>query len=108
VSAESGVHVDLVGRIWPHSGNLDLYFFMYLTDFCENTLEDVITKIETRLFKTVTGLTVKDFNLPVSLKVFNKEQMNAAIFAFRRTEDAFQRYTGTKSHEGQSHYGFWP
>jgi len=32
--------------------------FMYLTDFRENTLQDVITKIETGLFKVVTGLTV--------------------------------------------------
>jgi hypothetical protein len=31
---------------------------MYLTDFRENTLQDVITKIETGLFKVVTGLTV--------------------------------------------------
>jgi hypothetical protein len=32
--------------------------FMYLTDFRENTLQDVITKIEPDLFQTVTGLTV--------------------------------------------------
>ena len=31
--------------------------FMYLTDFRENTLQDVITKIEPGLFLTVTGLT---------------------------------------------------
>jgi hypothetical protein len=50
--------------------------FMYLTDFRENTLKDVITKIEPDLFQTVTGLTVKDFHLLVSLKVFNTEQMD--------------------------------
>ena len=81
--------------------------FMYLTDFRENTLKDVITKIETGLFKTVTGLTVKDFNLLVSLKVFNTEQKNAAVFAFRRYEDASLRYTGIESHEGLSHYGLY-
>jgi hypothetical protein len=54
--------------------------FMYLTDFRENTLQDVITKIETGLFETVTGLTVKDFHLLVRLKVFNTEQMNQAVF----------------------------
>src|SRR5699024_9457794 len=32
--------------------------FMYLTDFRENTLQDVITKLEPDLFKTVTGLSV--------------------------------------------------
>jgi hypothetical protein len=54
---------------------------MYLTDFRENTLQDVITKLEPELFLTVTGLTVKDFHLLVNLKVFNTEQMNQAVFA---------------------------
>jgi hypothetical protein len=74
--------------------------FMYLTDYRENTLYDVITKIEPGLFQAVTGLTVEDFNLLVSLKVFNTEQMNQAVFAFRRYEDASLRYTGIESHEG--------
>ena len=43
--------------------------FMYLTDFRENTLKDVITKLEPELFLTVTGLTVKDFHLLVRLRV---------------------------------------
>jgi hypothetical protein len=81
--------------------------FMYLTDFRENTLQDVITKIETGLFETVTGLTVKDFHLLVRLKVFNTEQMNQAVFAFRRYEDASLRYTGIESHEGLAHYGLY-
>jgi len=81
--------------------------FMYLTDFRENTLQDVITKIEPDLFETVTGLTVKDFHLLVWLKVFNTEQMNQAVFAFRRYEDASLRYTGIESHEGLSHLGGW-
>jgi len=81
--------------------------FMYLTDFRENTLQDVITKIETDLFETVTGLTVKDFHLLVRLKVFNTEQMNQAVFAFRRYEDASLRYTGIESHEGLTHYGLY-
>ena len=71
--------------------------FMYLTDFRENTLQDVITKLEPELFKTVTGLTVEDFHLLVRLKVFNTEQMNQAVFAFRRYEDASLRYTGIDS-----------
>jgi hypothetical protein len=79
--------------------------FMYLTDFRENTLVDVITKIEPDLFLTVTGLTVADFNLLVDLKVFNTERMNAAVFAFRRYEDSSLRYTGIDSHEGLTHIG---
>ena len=81
--------------------------FMYLTDFRENTLQDVITKLEPDLFLTVTGLTVKDFHLLVKLKVFNTEQMNQAVFAFRRYEDASLRYTGIESHKGLSHYGLF-
>jgi hypothetical protein len=81
--------------------------FMYLTDFRENTLQDVITKLEPDLFLTVTGLTVKDFHLLVRLKVFNTEQMNQAVFAFRRYEDASLRYTGIESHEGLEHYGLY-
>ncbi|MDA1277592.1 MAG: restriction endonuclease [Verrucomicrobia bacterium] len=81
--------------------------FMYLTDFRENTLQDVITKIEPDLFLTVTGLMVKDFHLLVRLKVFNTEKMNQAVFAFRRYEDASLRYTGIESHEGLTHYGLY-
>jgi len=79
--------------------------FMYLTDFRENTLQDVITKLEPDLFLTVTGLTVKDFHLLVRLKVFNTEHMNQAVFAFRRYEDSSLRYTGINSHEGLTRIG---
>jgi hypothetical protein len=81
--------------------------FMYLTDFRENTLQDVITRLEPELFLAVTGLTVKDFHLLVRLRVFNTEQMNQAVFAFRRYEDASLRYTGIESHEGLTHYGLY-
>ena len=81
--------------------------FMYLTDFRENTLQDVITKLEPDLFRTVTGLSVADFHLLVKLKVFNTEQMNQAVFAFRRYEDASLSYTGIDSHEGLTHYGLY-
>jgi predicted house-cleaning noncanonical NTP pyrophosphatase (MazG superfamily) len=81
--------------------------FMYLTDFRENTLQDVITRLEPDLFLAVTGLTVKDFHLLVRLKVFNTEQMNQAVFAFRRYEDASLRYTGIESHPGLTHYGLY-
>jgi len=81
--------------------------FMYLTDFRENTLQDVITKLEPDLFLAVTGLTVKDFHLLVRLRVFNTEQMNQAVFAFRRYEDASLCYTGIESHPGLTHYGLY-
>jgi hypothetical protein len=79
--------------------------FMYLTDFRENTLDDVITKIEPDLFRTVTGLSVKDFELLKSIGVFNATHMNQAVFAFRRYEDSSLRYTGIDSHEGLRRIG---
>jgi hypothetical protein len=81
--------------------------FMYLTDYRENTLQDVITKLEPELFLAVTGLTVQDFDLLVRLRVFNTEQMNQAVFAFRRYEDASLSYTGIDSHPGLTHYGLY-
>lgn len=81
--------------------------FMYLTDFRENTLQDVITRLEPDLFLAVTGLSVADFHLLVRLKVFNTEQMNQAVFAFRRYEDASLRYTGIASHQGPTHIGLY-
>lgn len=81
--------------------------FMYLTDFRENTLQDVITKLEPELFKTVTGLSVQDFHLLVSLNVFNSGHMNQAVFAFRRYEDSSLSYTGIDSHAGLRRYGLY-
>ena len=81
--------------------------FMYLTDFRDNTLQHVITKLEPELFLVVTGLTVKDFHLLVRLRVFNTEQMNQAVFEFRRYEDASLRYTGIEGHPGLTHYGLY-
>jgi hypothetical protein len=64
-------------------------------------------KVEPDLFLTVAGLTMKDFHLLVRLKVFNTEQMNQAVFAFRRYEDASLRYTGIESHQELTHYGLY-
>ena len=61
--------------------------------------------LEPAFFRAVTGLTVKDFHLLVKLRVFNTEQMNHAVFAFRRYEDASLRYTGIDSQLDLTHYG---
>ena len=68
--------------------------FMYLTDYRERSLKDVIMQLEPGLFKKVTGLDVKDFDLLCSLGVFNANLMNDAIFKFKRYEDASLSYTG--------------
>lgn len=75
--------------------------FMYLTDYREHSLKDVITKLEPKLFRKVTGLNVKDFELLVSLGVFNSALMNDAVYKFKRYEDASLEYTGINKHEGE-------
>ncbi|CAH2707347.1 GIY-YIG nuclease family protein [Xanthomonas campestris] len=75
--------------------------FMYLTDYRERTLKDVITQLEPGLFKRVTGLTVPDFELLVSLSVFNSALMNDAVYKFKRYEDASLAYAGVNKHEGE-------
>jgi hypothetical protein len=76
--------------------------FMYLTDYREKCLKDVITKLEPGLFKKVTGLTVKDFELLVSLGVFNSGHMNQAVFGFKRYEDASLEYIGFSKHKDEN------
>ena len=80
--------------------------FMYLTDYRERSLRDVITQLEPGLFKKVTGLDVKDFELLCSLGVFNASLMNDAIFKFKRYEDSSLSYTGIDKHEGKD-IGGW-
>jgi hypothetical protein len=81
--------------------------FMYLTDFRERTLKDVITQLEPGLFKKVTGLTVKDFDLLVSLGVFNSGLMNDAVWKFKRYEDSSLEYTGVNKHADEEKVGLW-
>ena len=80
--------------------------FMYLTDYRERSLKDVITQLEPGLFKKVTGLDVKDFNLLVELNVFNASLMNDAIFKFKRYEDSSLSYTGLDKHKNED-VGGW-
>ncbi len=76
--------------------------FMYLTDYRERCLKDVITQLEPELFKKVTGLSKKDFELLVSLGVFNSSLMNDAVYKFKRYEDSSLVYAGINKHENQS------
>jgi len=80
--------------------------FMYLTDFREHSLKDVITQLEPTLFKRVTGLEVADFELLVSLGVFNGNLMNDAVYKFKRYEDNSLSYTGIDRHEGEKVGGY--
>ena len=81
--------------------------FMYLTDYREHCLKDVITQLEPGLFKKVTGLNVSDFELLVSLNVFNSNLMNDAVFKFKRYEDSSLAYAGITKHEGLQQVGLF-
>ena len=80
--------------------------FMYLTDYREQTIKDVITQIEPELFKKVTGLSVKDFDVLCSIGLFDPEKMNQGIFGFRKYENSSLNYTGIDKHEGEA-VGGW-
>lgn len=80
--------------------------FMYLTDYREQTIKDVITQIEPELFKKVTGLSVKDFDVLCSIGLFDPEKMNQGIFGFRKYENSSLNYTGIDKHEGEA-IGGW-
>lgn len=74
--------------------------FMYLSDYREHSLKDVITVLEPELFTRVTGLTQADFSLLVSLNVFDEAVMNDAVYKFKRYEDASLEYAGIDKKEG--------
>jgi len=80
--------------------------FMYLSDYREETLKHVITQLEPNLFKRVTGLNIKDFELLVSLGVFNASLMNDAVYKFKRYEDSSLSYTGINKHNDKFVGGF--
>ena len=80
--------------------------FMYLTDNREQSLEDVITKIEPGLFEKVTGLKIKDFEKLVSLGVFDKPKMNDAVYKFKRYEDSSLTYMGFATSK-ENRIGLW-
>jgi hypothetical protein len=81
--------------------------FMYLTDFRELSLKDVITKVEPGLFVKVTGLSISDFDLLVSLNVFNSSLMNDAVYKFKRYEDASLEYAGINKHITENKIGLF-
>lgn len=80
--------------------------FMYLTDEREKCLKDVITEISPQLFKKVTGLNVKDFEMLCTMGLFNSNLMNQAIYQFKRYEDASLVYTGIDAHD-EDEIGGW-
>jgi hypothetical protein len=82
--------------------------FMYVTDFREEALKDVIESLDTALFTRVTGLTVQDFRLLNKIGVFNASQMDAAIWQFRSFENASLHYADSEGvSELHGKIGLW-
>ena len=71
--------------------------FMYLTDYREHALVDVIRNIEPELFVKVTGLTIREFDMMCEVGAFNQTELNAAIAQFRRFEDSSLEYAGGRA-----------
>lgn len=82
--------------------------FMYVTDFREEALKDVIESLDSDLFTRVTGLTVEDFRLLNRIGVFNAQHMNAAIFQFKAFETASLHYADETVPDESGHkVGLW-
>ena len=80
--------------------------FMYLTDNRERSLQEVITQLETGLFQKITNLTLSDFELLVSIGVFNRPTIDEAVLAFRLYEEQSLKYTGIPTYQGDKIGGF--
>ena len=78
---------------------------MYLSEYREQTLRDVITLLEPELFKKVTGIEVKDFELLEKIGLFNGALMNDAVLKFKYYEDASLSYTGKLTYENLRRIG---
>lgn len=82
--------------------------FMYLTDFREQALVDVIESLDTQLFERVTGLTLEDFHQLSEVGVFAPEHMNEAIWQFRLFERGSLDYLAVGHEDAETvHIGLW-
>ena len=81
---------------------------MYVTDFREEALKDVIESLDPALFERVTGLTVDDFKLLNGIGLFNAQHMNAAIYQFKAFETASLHYASDPSElDAPTKIGLW-
>ena len=68
-------------------------------------LSPTLLSVRTAATTECTGLDVKDFELLVSLNVFNEALMNDAVYKFKRYEDSSLSYAGIDRHEGEHKVG---
>lgn len=81
--------------------------FMYLTDFREEALVDVIESLDTQLFERVTGLSLEDFHMLSKSGVFHPAHMNEAIWQFRLFERASLDYLRILNADNSDSLGLW-
>src|SRR5690606_37185882 len=81
--------------------------FMYLTDFREQALVDVIESLDTQLFERVTGLTLEDFHKLSEVGVFHPAHMNEAIWQFRLLERTSLNYLDLDGVDTTEQIGLW-
>ena len=77
--------------------NSKIPIFMYLTDFREEALKDVITKLEPDLFYKVTGIEVGMFKILCDIGILSASYMDQSIFKFRQAEESSLSYAGLRS-----------
>lgn len=75
--------------------------FMYLTDYREKKFNRCNYSIRAWFIQKSDRFGAKDFELLVSLNVFNYSLMNDAVYKFKRYEDASLEYVGINKHEGE-------
>ncbi len=82
--------------------------FMYVTDFREEALKDVIESLDSALFERVTGLTVADFRQLSDLNLFNAQRMNMAIYQFKMFETESLHYANENQPQPhEERLGLW-
>jgi hypothetical protein len=79
---------------------------MYLSDYRERALVDVIADLEPELFYRVTGISTKIFKALLMLGLFNEKLMDDAVFKFKRYEDPSFEYGDVKV-EMSEQIGLW-
>jgi hypothetical protein len=80
--------------------------FMYLTEFREECLKDVITQLEPGLFQKITSINTKEFEILISAGLFDSGRMNSAISSFKRYENPSLHYKGYTKYK-QKEVGLW-
>jgi len=66
--------------------------FLYITDYREKNMDDIIETSDKKLFKLSTGITSDEFKELVEASLFNKTAFNKLISMFRKCEESSLEY----------------